>query len=420
MTQFSHSYEHTPSGLVRDVSVGRYHDRSEQECLVDEALPLSNQWWRNELRGVISRGSIGGAVRTADLFCGPGGLSVGARIAITAAGLRHESLAAVDVDAEALSVYAQNFSPRLASSVNVASIVDYHVYGRGSEAELAYEPEIIDDRFQELIGNVDLLLAGPPCQGHSNLNNHSRRSDPRNVLYVTTAVAGIALRARAMVIENVPEVTSDRSQVVQSAHRVLEAAGYSVSAAVLNAADIGGAQSRRRHFTIATLKSPHVAVSTVASALKQPPMTLREIIGDLEDWISDSFLDEEPDLSPVSQARIDYLFDHDLFDLPNSQRPECHREGHTYPSVYGRLSWEKPSQTITTGFMTAGRGRFIHPSRRRTLTPREAARIQGFPDGYDFSVSGVSPTRRSLAKWIGDAVPSWLGYAATLSALSGL
>jgi len=345
---------------------------------------------------------------------------VGARSAIQAAGLQHKALAAVDVDAEALTVYAQNFSPSLAAATNVGSLVDYHVYGRGVDAELAYEPEVIDERFLDLIGNVDLLLAGPPCQGHSNLNNHSRRADPRNILYVTTAAAAIALQARALVIENVPDVTSDHSQVVQTAHRILESSGYVLSAAVLNAADLGGAQSRRRHFTIATrVNSPHVDVGGVAAKLRQPPMTLRHIIGDLEDRAPESFLDDEPSVTPVNRARIDYLFDNDLFDLPDAERPDCHKDGHTYPSVYGRLSWEKPSQTITTGFMTAGRGRFIHPSRRRTLTAREAARIQGFPDGYDFGLQGKAPTRRALTKWIGDAVPSWLGYAATLSALSG-
>ena len=80
--------------------------------------------------------------------------------------------------------------------------------------------------------------------------------------------------------------------------------------------------------------------------------------------------------------------------------------------------WEKPAPTLTTGFLTAGRGRFIHPKLPRTLSPREAARIQGFPDWFDFSVTdGDPPTKRELATWIGNAVPSVLGHAATLSAL---
>jgi DNA (cytosine-5)-methyltransferase 1 len=86
-----------------------------------------------------------------------------------------------------------------------------------------------------------------------------------------------------------------------------------------------------------------------------------------------------------------------------------------YPSVYGRLWWHKPSQTITTGFLTPGRGRYIHPLRPRVIMPHEAARIQSFPDTFSFVVDpSTPPSRTGLQKWIGDAVPPLLGYAATL------
>ena len=78
------------------------------------------------------------------------------------------------------------------------------------------------------------------------------------------------------------------------------------------------------------------------------------------------------------------FFEHDLYNLPNSERPDCHKDGTTYGSVYGRMFPDRPAPTITTGFMTPGRGRFIHPLLPRTLTPWEAARIQGFPDTYNF------------------------------------
>ncbi|MDQ3495623.1 MAG: DNA cytosine methyltransferase [Pseudomonadota bacterium] len=159
-------------------------------------------------------------------------------------------------------------------------------------------------------------------------------------------------------------------------------------------------------------------IRDVAEILQQSPMTLREVIEDLESAPHLSFMDDVPALSPENRSRIDYLFDNDAYDLPDQERPDCHKNGHTYPSVYGRLSWDKPSQTITTGFMTPGRGRYIHPGQRRVLTPREAARIQGFPDTYDFTIDGTAPSKKALSKWIGDAVPCWLGHAAALSALS--
>src|SRR5690606_30968289 len=104
-------------------------------------------------------------------------------------------------------------------------------------------------------------------------------------------------------------------------------------------------------------------------------------------------------------------------ELDLSERPESHRNGTTYMSVYGRMYKDEPAPTITTGFMSPGRGRFVHPTRPRVLTAREAARLQGFPDTYRFVVdSGSPPGRTLLAKWIGDAVPMPLGFAAAFSA----
>jgi len=129
-------------------------------------------------------------------------------------------------------------------------------------------------------------------------------------------------------------------------------------------------------------------------------------------------MDMASEMIPENRERVDWLFDNGEYDLPNAWRPECHRGGTTYGAVYGRMWPDKPAPTITTGFMTPGRGRYVHPTRRRTLTPREAARIQGFPDTYRFLADPrYPPKRKDLAKWIGDAVPMPLGYGAALSAL---
>ncbi|HXF51322.1 MAG TPA: DNA cytosine methyltransferase [Dehalococcoidia bacterium] len=129
-------------------------------------------------------------------------------------------------------------------------------------------------------------------------------------------------------------------------------------------------------------------------------------------------MDTPSRLSEENRARIAYLFDNGAFDLPNEVRPACHRNGHTYPSVYGRLRWNEPAGTITTGFVSPGRGRFIHPSEPRTLTPHEAARLQTFPDFFRFVLSDNNPpTRAQVTKWIGGAVPPLLGYAAAMTIL---
>lgn len=406
--------------VVREVASGslkgtsRVHRPSDRKNNADP----HHEWWQSVLRGGRPEVQTSGQISVVDLFCGSGGLSLGASFAIEAAGRKAAFLAAVDIDDDALQVYGRNFTPSAALRANVASLVDYHVYGRGHVAQLAYEPEIADERLRDLVGKTDLLLAGPPCQGHSNLNNHTRRVDPRNMLYTSVAAIAIALKARMVIIENVPDVLSDKTDVVGTAHTILRHAGYAVSSSVLNAIDLGAAQSRRRHFMIAT-RTPHYELPLAAAAFKRPAITLREAIGDLVKLKNTSFLDDPGELSAENRARIEYLFKHGLYDLPNKVRPDCHKNGHTYPSVYGRLRWNKPSQTITSGFTSPGRGRYIHPSKKRVITPHEAARIQGFPDSFAFSPNGHAVSRKLLTKWIGDAVPSWLGYAAVLTALSG-
>jgi DNA (cytosine-5)-methyltransferase 1 len=406
------------STILRAVTTGALTGNTETKGNADASVPPAHRWWMSHLRGTPVVGPRVGTVHTVDLFCGVGGLSLGATEAIGAAGLNHRPLVAVDVDEDALAVYRHNFPGAKTICSSVASLVDFHVYGRGETAQLAYAPEVIDPRLEEFVGRTDLLIAGPPCQGHSNLNNHTRRSDPRNMLYLCAIATALALRTRMVVIENVPDVLSDKTDVVGTGSAILRNAGYHVSDSVLNTIELGGAQTRKRHFLVAT-RSPHTGLGEAATALEQPPMTLREVIGDLAGRKPGSFMDEMPVLSVENQARIDYLFKHRLFDLPDKVRPDCHKNGHTYPSVYGRLAWDKPSQTITTGFMTPGRGRFIHPSEKRVLTAREAARIQGFPDTFSFAAGRESPSKKLLSKWIGDAVPVWLGYTAVLAALSG-
>jgi len=157
----------------------------------------------------------------------------------------------------------------------------------------------------------------------------------------------------------------------------------------------------------------------VQAAIGEPnPRSIWWAIGDLVNRVADDPMVPEVGLSDENRARIDWLFDNDEFNLPPSERPECHQDGTTYNAVYGRLFRDKPAPTITSGFMTPGRGRYIHPTERRTLTPREAARIQGFPDNYVFHPDSSRPSSKAqLGKWIGDAVPMPLGHAAGIAVL---
>jgi DNA (cytosine-5)-methyltransferase 1 len=325
----------------------------------------------------------------------------------------------VDTDKDALAVYAANLMPERTLAADVSSLVDFQIVGRAKEARFARFPRVLHRTLEAVKGGVDLVVAGPPCEGHSNLNNRTRRADPRNLLYLDAVAIGIALGARAIVVENVPEVLNDRSRVAETALALLGKSGYETTRGVLASDELGWAQTRKRFFLVGS-RSGVLDLEDVARSLAKEPTTVSWAIEDLVDATEDPVMDCVPALSAENRRRIDYLFDNDLYDLPDHMRPACHRNGHTYPSVYGRLRWDSPAGTITTGFVTPGRGRFIHPSRRRPLTPREAARLQGFPDCFGFRTGPVAvPKKTALAKWIGDAVPPILGYSAVLSALGG-
>ena len=301
--------------------------------------------------------------------------------------------------------------------MSVASLVDYSLRRSSSRTRFAYPPELLDERLARALSGAHLVLAGPPCQGHSNLNNHTRREDPRNALYLTVPAVAVAIGAPVCVIENVPAVLNDSDRVVALAERLFSEEGYHVESAVISAADLGWPQTRKRHFLVARRDAAPLPLSDVVTALGDDPRSLWWAIGDLEDHASDDPMDLHPSLNDDNRQRIDWLFDNDAFDLRSDQRPLSHRDGTTYTAVYGRLHRDRPAPTITTGFMTPGRGRYVHPTRRRVLTAREAARLQGFPDTYEFAVDdGRDPARNKLAKWIGDAVPMPLGYAASVSA----
>jgi DNA (cytosine-5)-methyltransferase 1 len=380
-------------------------------------------WWGSYLRGAkpqVNRDHQ--PLKFIDLFSSVGGLSLGASEAVSALGMRGIAQLAADVDSRALQVYRSNFRPRQTISDSVRNMIDFRVSGTDYTAKFAYHPTIIDDRLSSIAGSVDLVLAGPPCQGHSSLNNHSRHNDPKNLLYLTVPAAAVALDARHVVIENVPNVVRDKNGVVETTIQLLRNSGYSVTSGVLGAHRLGWPQTRKRFFIVASRDAEPVPLEIVSKGFERDAMPLWWLISDLTTASSKSvdIMDAVPEMSAENRQRINWLFDNDEYNLPNAIRPDCHKEGHTYPSTYGRMYPDQPAPTITGGFVTPGRGRFIHPTQRRVLTPREAARIQGFPDWFEFSSpAGHPPNRTELAQWIGNAVPPILGFAATLSALGG-
>jgi len=358
-------------------------------------------------------------IRIADLFCAAGGLTTGVRSAARSLGIDSEVALAVDADLQALEIYQANHGPWLASGADVHSMVNFKVDGRGDDARWGTWPTLLEPHMSGYLSNLDLLCAGPPCQGHSNLNNKTRRNDSRNLLYLTTVAFVVAVGARICIIENVPEVLNDSNDVVRTARALLLKSGYRIDDRVLSADAFGVPQRRRRHFFVGVRNYGHdFDLGDLLKPLEIPGLTVRQGIGDLASVKSSLPFDSNGKLSEDNVRRINWLFENDAYELINNERPDCHQNGHTYPSNYGRMSWDAAAQTITTGFLSPGRGRFVHPSKRRTITPHEAARLQGFPDSYTFEAAGRPSTRTLLSKVIGDAVPPLLARAVALGTLS--
>lgn len=333
-------------------------------------------------------------------------------------GLRASAQLAVDIDEPALRTYTRNLYPLRTVPASVTDLVSFEINRELETWSFAKHPQLVDTAAY-LEGQVDIVIGGPPCQGHSNFNNATRKVDARNGLYFAAVAMAVALRPHAIIFENVPEVRIARSQVVGVAKALLESSGYIVRDFVLTATDFGWPQTRKRHFLLAS-RTGIASESDLREIYGGPHPTSSSFLARVPRRAKPNLLNEVPEFNEDTQRRLRFYAENEgVYDLPLHLRPPCHRNGTTYESVYGRIRPHGPFPTITTGFLTPGRGRFVHPCEPRTLTPSEAAFVQGFPAWYDFGEDeGLS--RRLLTKWIGDAVPLPLGYVAAMAVLPGM
>lgn len=354
-------------------------------------------------------GAARSSVRAVDLFSGCGGLSIGLAEAARALNRSFEPVLAVDIDAVAAQTYAANFPTAATLCRDVDDVLPGQVGSRLTSAERMLAKRHVD---------IDVLVGGPPCQGHSDFNNRTRHADDKNELYRTMVRAAEVFAPQHILIENVPGAINDRRAVVPRTADALDELGYHVSVGVIDLSEIGVPQRRRRLVLLASL-THGVTAAEVGARHRRDGRTVAWAFQDLEArtlWpartASPALVDDVARSAPATRRRIDYLFEHGDFDLPDSQRPACHADGgHSYKAIYGRLAWDRPSQTITTGFYSMCMGRYVHPSQRRTITAHEAARLQYIPDWFRFDTVGH---RTALARMIGNAVPSRLSYAVAM------
>lgn len=341
-------------------------------------------------------------LRIVDLFAGCAQMSLGASEACRALGRRGELVLAVEPFPAAAELCRRLFPSAVVLERRIEKLVGGRLHRPLSKSEL-----IVKDK----AGRVDLLVGGPPCQGHSGLNNRSRSSDARNPLGFRMVRAAEILQARHVVIENVLGIKHDRGRVFSRMVSGLKSLGYRVVQGEIWAEHHGVAQRRHRTFLVAS-KSDRSDLDGIFESARTISRSFSWACGDLVN-ASDQLMNRAAVPKPQNQSRIDYLFDNDLYDLPPSQRPPCHRNGTDYTSSYGRILRDRPVQTITTTFQCIGTGRFVHPTRRRPITLREGARLQSIPDFVDFS--GLNAT--TIGQLIGNAVPPKVLYDIALRLL---
>jgi DNA (cytosine-5)-methyltransferase 1 len=342
-------------------------------------------------------------LRTIDLFAGCGGLTEG----FVSSG-HYQPVAAVEFDLAAAATYAANFA-------------EEHVHwGDIEEWVLGDLPE------------ADVIVGGPPCQGFSNLNRR-RDGDKRNTLWRRYLDTILAVEPRAFLVENVDRfAVSDEFQMLQGETAPSgRLRNYQIDMHVVRATDFGAPQLRRRTIVIGTHRDiPRIDVPrdrlpteqwrTVEDAIGDLTAHVDPELKDLPDSMTQAFGEtlpgtfKSPDLhvtrhyTDLSLQRFAHIKEGgNRLDLPDHLKARCWI-GHDTGSldVMGRMRWRRPSVTIRTEFFKPEKGRYLHPVEPRAITHHEAARLQGFPD--DFEWCG---TKSDIARQIGNAVPIPLAKA---------
>ncbi|MFH0985196.1 MAG: DNA cytosine methyltransferase [Candidatus Omnitrophota bacterium] len=315
-----------------------------------------------------------------DLFCGCGGMTVG----LKKAGF--QVLGAVDIDPPSVKTYKANHRGVKVWKADIRNLDPFDLL----------EELNIDQ------GNLDLLAGCPPCQGFSmmrTLNGSVRVDDPRNDLLLEIHRFAEAFRPRAVMMENVPGLAKDDLFSCFCQH--MEKLGYLGDHRILNAAEYGVPQRRRRLIYLAGF-GIEIAFAGKTSKLK----TVRDAIGGLpKAGVSGDPAHDLSEHRTPNVAKIIRLIPKNggsRKDLPKKFQLECHKRCNGFKDVYGRMSWNDVAPTITSGCFNPSKGRFLHPEEDRAITMREAALLQGFPPRYKFPTANNKIT---LAMMIGNALP---------------
>lgn len=328
------------------------------------------------------------------MFCGAGGLTRG----LLDAGV-HVS-AGYDIDKTCRHAYEHNNQGAKFHTVSVTELT-------GAALSQHYPK-----------GTVKILVGCAPCQTFSKytqgLNN---ATDPKWTLLEEFARLIRELQPDIVSMENVPEL--QKHQVFSKFLATLQNEEYHFSKdedkRVVYCPDYGLPQHRKRLVIVASKLGPIELLSPTHSP--EEYVCVQDVLMDLPELKAGQVSASDPlhrssSLSALNMRRIRHSKPGGTWrDWPKNLITDCHKKdtGKTYPSVYGRMEWTRPSPTVTTQFYGFGNGRFGHPDQNRALSLREGAILQSFPPDYEFVEQGKEYCFKSIGRMIGNAVPVRLG-----------
>lgn len=335
----------------------------------------------------------------ADLFSGCGGMSLG----FEQAGF--ESVGAVDQNENAAETYSSN--------IGTEPIVDDIT---------EYTADDLLNEFDIGRGDLDVLISCAPCQGFSqHRNKHDIEHDERNTLVSFSAELAVEMEPEFFVMENVPElIQGSKENYWNRTYEILKQENYLVKFDVLNAADYGVPQRRRRAIIIARKEGRKVELP---SPTTEEHRTVRDVIGDSQPVEAGETHPSDPmHRAPNHTQRIVEMLNlipddgGSWMDIPEEHQEEYWLDSMkkraengdlgSFCDTYGRMHWDRPAGTITRKSSTPSCGRYVHPEQNRNITVREAARLQSFPDAWEFEGPFISWYEQN-----GNAVPPKLANA---------
>ena len=338
-------------------------------------------------------------ITAVDLFCGAGGLTHG----LIQAGINVKL--GIDIDQNCKYPYETN---------NNAEFI-----GRSVEDVTGKDLAKYFDT-----SSIRLLAGCAPCQTFSTYNQKANSTDKRWWLLMQFSRLVKESSPDIVTMENVPGLLSQ--DIFHTFVNDLKMAGYFVDYKVVNSAEYGLPQRRRRLVLLASKKGPIELLSP--KVLDVEIHTVRDAIAHLPSLKDGEMHPDDPlhqcsSLSLLNRKRMNASLPGGTWrDWDEELIADCHKKtsGKTYPGVYARMEWDKPAPTITTQYYGFGNGRFGHPEQNRAISLREGAIFQGFPRDYQFIRHGESINKRIIGRMIGNAVPVKLGEVIGKSILAHL